>query len=498
MSRNEMRDEVLKTHEIYQKAITAIGMAVYQLDFATDTYQNTNLEILEELIGAKYEGSHRDQWKGIEALDLQFHGDLAGLPIQEARRRYETGEAPVWRCEFKIKTRDGSVKWLYDVALPVRDEEGNITGSFGILRDVTEFRQSAELHRSLVAVLAEGILVKDRDGIIQSCNPAAQKILRLSEDKILGRRIGTLDTDIVSLDGLRGEELCTGGEQTGLICALRYADGSLAWVSVNALPIDDGDLVVSFTDITARFEAQEQLKKVNADLEQAVADRTRELQTANSELESFAYSVSHDLRQPLRSIDGFARILELDCGEQLNEEAIDYIARIRTSTRRMSTLIDDLLRLSRLISHELHFDRLDITNMTREAFETIRNHSERKVDFSVEEGLTAVGDRSLVMAVLDNLLGNAWKFTSKREETVIRVGQKDGAFFVQDNGEGFDMKYSNKLFQPFQRLHSPSEFEGTGIGLATVRRIIERHKGTVWADSAVGEGTTVFFTLPSK
>ena len=238
-------------------------------------------------------------------------------------------------------------------------------------------------------------------------------------------------------------------------------------------------------------------ERASKDLE----DANRELEGANRELEAFSYSVSHDLRAPLRSIEGFSQILLEDHAQGLDEEGEDYLGRVRTASKHMDTLIDDLLDLSRVSRGPLRREVIDLSAMARGIIQKLeRAQPERRIRFFAEEGVVAVGDANLLAVALENLLGNAWKFTQKEEEATIEFGvvpQGGGgvAYYVRDDGAGFDSRYADKLFGAFQRLHSPDEFEGTGIGLATVARIVHRHGGRVWAESEVGEGATFFFTL---
>ncbi|MEY4545442.1 MAG: hypothetical protein RL685_1637 [Pseudomonadota bacterium] len=240
---------------------------------------------------------------------------------------------------------------------------------------------------------------------------------------------------------------------------------------------------------------------------EAKAEHTEELDRKNKELEAFSYSVSHDLRAPLRSIDGFSQALLEDFGEKLEPKALNYLVRVRTAAQRMGELIDDLLELSRLGRAELHEADMDLAELARiVAEELARRHPERHVQFVAPSALPVVADRRLLQVVLENLLGNAWKFTAKVAEARVEVGLEVGdeagpagaRYYVRDNGAGFDMAYAARLFSPFQRLHKDEEFAGTGIGLATVQRVIDRHGGEVWAQGEVGKGATVFFTLPRQ
>jgi PAS domain S-box-containing protein len=252
-----------------------------------------------------------------------------------------------------------------------------------------------------------------------------------------------------------------------------------------------------------RERAQEALRRLNVELGQRVRDRTAELEVANQELETFSYSVSHDLRAPLRSIDGFSRILLEDYRDKLDDEGKDSLKRVRAASQRMGELIDDLLKLSHASRTEIRRAEVDLTALASEvAAELTRAEPTRSVHWVIAPGLVATGDPQLLREVIENLLGNAWKFTGKRTDAVIEIGATNaegmGAFFVRDNGAGFDMAYVGKLFGAFQRLHSTTDFPGTGIGLATVQRIIHRHGGRVWAESEGNRGATFYFTLGAK
>jgi light-regulated signal transduction histidine kinase (bacteriophytochrome) len=261
-------------------------------------------------------------------------------------------------------------------------------------------------------------------------------------------------------------------------------------------------------EITENLQTQEEIHRLNMELEQRVLQRTAQLKAANQELEAFAYSVSHDLRAPLRSIDGFSQALLDDYGERLEEEGQEFLRRVRGASQRMAQLIDDLLYLSRITRGEMRRQTVDLSGLAALVVQELRqNDPQRQVEVVVQPGVIADGDARLLRVVLENLFDNAWKFTGHREQGRIEFGEEKGvfsedagtliesAYYVRDNGAGFDPAYADKLFGVFQRLHRAEEFPGTGIGLATVQRIIHRHGGQVWANGELDKGAAFFFTL---
>ncbi len=285
----------------------------------------------------------------------------------------------------------------------------------------------------------------------------------------------------------------------------RKKNGELFWEDTSISPLKDekGNIthfVAVKEDITERKQAEAGIYRQNAELERRVAERTRQLSESNRELESFSYSVSHDLRAPLRGINGFASLMAENCKGCPRTESVDYLDRIRRATLRMGNLIDDLLDLSRVSRQAIKAERIDLGGMARSILDELaRAQPDRRLQAAVQDELAVVGDPTLMQDVLENLIGNAWKFTAQRDVARIAFGCREingeRAFFVRDNGAGFDMQYAGKLFGAFQRLHGPQEFEGNGIGLAMVRRIVALHGGRVWAESVPGEGATFYFTL---
>lgn len=295
-------------------------------------------------------------------------------------------------------------------------------------------------------------------------------------------------------------------ENYDVVHRLLMADGRVKHVRVSGFTEFDGDLALrsvgTVQDVTEVHTAEEALRRLNEELEQRVAERTREMSVLNRELEAFAYSVSHDLRTPLRSINGFASLLEEECGVLLNEEGRAYVTRIRTSSRRMGRLISDLLALAHLNSTELRLEAVDLTRTAHSICRELEaSDPARKVQWRIDDNMHVLADRGLMRVVLQNLLGNAWKYTGQKSHAEICFGQStlaDGTveFCVRDNGAGFDMVYADQLFEPFKRLHAHHEFEGSGVGLATVHRVLERHGGRVRGEGAVGHGAAFCFSLP--
>jgi light-regulated signal transduction histidine kinase (bacteriophytochrome) len=276
-------------------------------------------------------------------------------------------------------------------------------------------------------------------------------------------------------------------------------------VAVRGVPLLEGDgnireWVGTCTDITERKRAEEEVRRLNAELEQRVIQRTSQLEASNRELEAFTYSVSHDLRAPLRHISGFSKILTEEFGPNLPAEAQHHVQRIQEGTRRMGLLVDDLLNLGRIGRHEVKLQVTGLSSIVNEVVDELKPEwAGRQVAWRVDNLPFVECDPGLIKQAFQNLLSNAVKFTRPRDHAVIEIGQqdKDGTpvVFVRDNGVGFNMKYSDKLFGVFQRLHRPEDFEGTGVGLATVQRIIQKHGGRIWAEAELDKGATFYFTL---
>ena len=302
-----------------------------------------------------------------------------------------------------------------------------------------------------------------------------------------------------------GSGLVLGGLRRYVRAAGSIAEGNFSMRTGPPYPSNElGDLGRAFDEMAAGIERRDsEIRALNEGLERRVTERTAELEVVNRDLESFSYSVSHDLRAPLRSIDGFSQALLEDYVDTLDEQGKDYLQRVRASAQGMGYLIDDLLALSRVTRSEMRRETVSLSALAEAVMDEVRRaEPQRRVEVAIQPGLQAVGDLQLLRIVLANLLSNAWKFTGRQPQPRIEFGamrNADGAptYFVRDNGVGFDMAYADKLFGPFQRLHSLSEFPGTGIGLATVQRIVHRHGGQVGAEGVPGQGATFSFTLPA-
>jgi PAS domain S-box-containing protein len=286
------------------------------------------------------------------------------------------------------------------------------------------------------------------------------------------------------------------------------ANGSVKWVWERGCAVRGADGCVAalegfISDVTELRGAQDEVARLNTELEERVRQRTAQLQAANADLEAFAYSIAHDLRSPLTSIDGFSQSLDALCADSLPELGRHYLRRIRAGVRQMSDLTDAMLSLARLSRVQLRWEGVDLAAAARDAIELLREQQPRaKVVLEIPQRLPVQGDPRLLAQVMANLVGNAWKFSAPQPQTEIRIGTVPGSqgetvYFVADRGAGFDMAHASRLFGAFQRLHSPTEFEGTGIGLALVQKIVHRHGGRIWADARPGEGATFFFTLGS-
>ncbi len=414
-------------------------------------------------------------------------------------------EAGRWDGELEQVRHDGTDLTVDSRRVLLRDSLGGPSALLEINRDITERKRAREhllaAHRrttTIVESISDGFTVFDPSWRYTFVNAAAARLLHKSREQLLGKVFWDLwpSTTGTPLERTFRRAM---DEHTPLQIEAFHPEPLDAWFDVRCYPSAEG-LSVFFTDVTQRKNAEDENRRLNAELEQRVRDRTAQIQATNKELETFAYSVSHDLRAPLRGIDGWSTALLEDFGAQLNDDARHCLQRIGSEVQKMSTLIDDLLRLSRVTRAPIERGSVDLSALSRTIADNLREiHAGRQIEFSIQPGLTASADAQLLEIAMTNLMNNAAKFTGHRSTAHIEVGSTewDGqpAFHVRDNGAGFDMANARSLFGPFQRLHRASEFPGTGIGLATVQRIIHRHGGRVWADAEVDHGATFYFTL---
>jgi PAS domain S-box-containing protein len=290
-------------------------------------------------------------------------------------------------------------------------------------------------------------------------------------------------------------------KQEFLVNEFEYNDGSKGWFELSIQPVPEGVFILSI-DITKRKAAEASIQKLNEELEARVLERTVQLETVNKELESFSYSVSHDLRAPLRAINGYAKMIEEDYASLLDEEGKRLLTTVQYNAQKMGNLIDDLLAFSRLGRKEIQTSEIDVKEMINGTINEINKNVKHHAEFKIGKLENLHGDYALINQVFYNLISNAVKYSSKVEKPIIRINSEikgnEVIYQISDNGAGFNMQYGHKLFGVFQRLHGSDEFEGTGVGLAIVQRIISKHKGRVWAEAKVNEGADFYFTLPLK
>jgi PAS domain S-box-containing protein len=404
--------------------------------------------------------------------------------------------------------KDGSEVPIEIGLNPIQTNEGAFV--LASIIDITERKRAEERFRQVIEHSPNGMVIVDGDGKITLVNSQIEELFGYRREELLAQSIEMLVPQRFQAHHASDRSAFIAQPSTRAMGAGRdlygrRKDGSEFPVEIGLNPLDteQGMLVLgTIVDITERKHAERELRRLNEELELRVQERTAQLQAANKELEAFSYSVSHDLRAPLRHINGFSQALLEDYSDKLDEEGRSFLREVRSASQEMAQLIDDVLQLARVTRSELRREAVDLSELALSVVTEIQKRAaERTVSVNVEEGLVTRGDKRLLRIVLSNLLGNAWKFTSHQEQSEISFGHhlKDSEtiYFVRDNGAGFDMAFADKLFGAFQRLHTAAEFEGTGIGLATVQRIINRHGGRVWAKGAVGEGATFYFMLPN-
>ena len=454
-----------------------------------------------------------------EVFDIRSEetGDRAENPVDSVFRE---GAVVGLADHTKLICRDGSELSIAYSEVPVGDIAGETVGAVLVFRYVTERRKledavqhAREYAESIVSTVREPLIVLDADMRVVTASRAFYMAYQVTQEETEGQvlyDLGNRQWDIPALRELLEQilpadtilddfelehEFETIGQRTMLLNARRIHREA-----------DDAQMVLlAIEDVTERKRGEEELRLSEIGLRDAnngLAAANLKLTSANKEMEAFAYSVSHDLRAPLRGIDGFSKALLDEYQDKLDDTGRGYLNRVRAGTQRIGWLIDDLLKLSRLSQIGMSHQNVEVGELAGKiAHEMQEDEPERQVDFVCAPGITAFGDRALLNAALENLLRNAWKFTIGREHARIEFGasEQNGerVYYVRDDGVGFDMTYVDKLFGAFQRLHTAAEFPGSGIGLAIVQRVIQRHGGRVWAEGEVGKGATFSFTLPT-
>ena len=474
------------------------------------------------LINAQIEkafGYHRDELLG-QQIELLVPGRFRALhPLYRGGFAAAPTTRPMGSGRDLFGLRKDGTEFPVEIGLnPIETQQGLMI--LGTIVDITErklaetaLRRSQQQLAAVIGSAMDAIITVDDQQRVVLFNAAAERMFLVTSGEAMGQPLGRFIPERFRSahhnhiqDFGRTNVTKRSMGTLGALFGLR-SDGREFPLEASISQIEsDGKKLytVILRDITERKRSEEEVHKLHEQLEQRVTERTLELRAANKELEAFSYSVSHDLRAPLRHINGFSQALLEDYSDQLDEQGKSYLQEVRSASQEMAQLIDDLLQLARVSRTEMRREIVDLSNVARTILNRLqRNQAERVVTVTINEGLQARGDRRLLEVVLKNLLGNAWKFTSQREQAEIEFGAgKSGSetfYFVRDNGAGFDTAYAHKLFGVFQRLHTTREFEGTGVGLAIVQRIVHRHGGRVWAEGAVDRGATFFFTLaPSK
>jgi PAS domain S-box-containing protein len=420
-----------------------------------------------------------------------------GVNAEELRKQAEAYESrPPFIIELAKNRLDATARFIGEIVERKRAEEA--------------LRQAEEKYRSIFENSAEGIFQSTPEGCFLSVNPALARMHGYASPEEMIAHVTDIGRQhyVDPKDRARFKEcLDQQGFVKGFEAEELRKDGRRIWVSINARAVRGSDGASRYyegtvEDVTERKRAEKEIRRLNQELEQRVVDRTAQLQAANKELEAFAYSVSHDLRAPLRHIDGFLELLQKRIAPVVDDQSRQYMGTIADSAKRMAMLIDDLLSFSRMGRLEMSKMPVDLADLVQEVIEEFRTETEgRDIRWQIADLPVVSGDRATLKMVLINLIANALKFTKPREQAEIEIGcllkrNDETVVFVRDNGVGFDMTYVDKLFGVFQRLHRADEFEGTGIGLANVRRIITRHGGRTWAEGKVGQGATFYFALP--
>jgi PAS domain S-box-containing protein len=429
---------------------------------------------------------------------IALKNNASGHADDEVNWRADGSSFPVEYWSHPIRHKDkavGAVVTFIDITDRKRIEQELKQHRDNLQQLVDERTAVLEQQAMILDQIHDSVVSTDLEGVIASWNRGAERVFGYSKAQAIGRHISFVypETEFEFLKNEIIAPLKAHGEHEVEVRLLKKTgEPFIAHLSLSMQYDKSGTAIgmIGYTmDITKAKQTEEELKR-----------KALELEAINKELAAFSYSVSHDLRAPLRAINGFSNALAEDYGDIIDETGKNYLQRICAGADRMGLLIDDLLMLSRVTRDQIQWENIDLSAMAHDTVEKLQQENpQRKISIDIQSGLTTVGDRRLLQIAMDNLLSNAWKYTQKTEHPKFSFGmqRKNGkpVYFIKDNGAGFDMTYSNKLFGAFQRLHSSSEFEGTGVGLATVQRIIRRHGGSIWADAQVDQGATFYFTL---
>ena len=443
------------------------------------------------------------------------HPDDKPQVIQDIADRTPPGNSNPGFHEYRIVRPDGRECWISTEFYPVLDETGKVYRIAGISDDITA-RKLAELglerskaeFEAIYNSITDVVVYGDLERKVVLANPAMKNVFGYSSEEIFGKKTDILYANKSDFEQTGQRHFNKASDINSATYEIHYRrkDGStFIGETLGAKVYDNEGNTIGFIgvirDVTQRKMVETELLNYRDHLEELVTHRTTELSNLNRELEAFSYSVSHDLRAPLRAINGFSSLLSEEYQDLFDDSAKDYLDRIVKASVKMERLIDDLLQISRVSRVDLHKEDIDLSIMAEEILRTLQNQEpERAVKWDIQKGLKIKGDRTLILVMMQNLLGNAWKYTAKTPQAIIKlhhhpVNGKPAAFCLEDNGCGFDTKFKDKIFQPFQRLHTDKEFEGTGIGLATVNRVVHRHAGRIWADSTPNEGSRFYFQL---
>ena len=496
--------------ESYRESKAKLGAELHELALLTadnpeqqealrylDPRLKSLLEYSDQALAAEREGQHTVWSDRQEVLAMEIRDGFNQFLTREQRLRAQRRDysqnlvaKAVWALVL------GAVVFGSGVAIYLRQLLTHLLRGYWRVLKIAEQGAALRERDYFFTMPTHLMCISGQDGYFKQLSQGWERTLGYSREELVSRPfvdfVRPEDRELTQ----EVKEDADLRDQLGFINCYRHRDGQDVWLRWSSSPRPDSGLVYSSAvDVTAERQAEQEIRRLNSDLQFKVAELAR----LNLELESFAYSVSHDLRTPLRALDGFAQALLRTRHEQLDAQGQQFLERIKFAAQKMGVLIDDLLLLSRVTRAEIKRVPIDLSALALEILQELQDEQpERPVKIDVGPGLSMVGDPNLIRIMLANLLGNAWKYTGKRQEATISFQRVGSAFCVRDNGAGFNMEYQDKLFQPFQRLHLPGEFDGTGVGLATVDRVVRRHGGKVWAESEVDQGAAFFFEMPEE